>query len=129
MIANNPYAQYNNNKVLTATPQELTLMLYEGAIKFCNQAKVAIDNKNIQESHRLIIRVQDIIQELRITLNKKYPIAEQMERVYEYIERRLMEANMQKEADILEEVNEYLRELRDTWKEAMKLAKAKKATV
>lgn len=124
MVRNNPYAQYKNNSVLTASPQELTLMLYEGAIKFCHQAEVAIDSKNIQESHRLIIRVQDIVSELRITLNKKYPIAEEMDRIYDYIIHRLMEANFNKDKTILEEVIGHLRELRDTWKEAMKLAKA-----
>ncbi|QUI21459.1 flagellar export chaperone FliS [Vallitalea pronyensis] len=122
-MVNNGYNQYQNNAILTASPQELTLMLYNGAIKFCNQAIQAIDNQDIETAHELIIRVEDIIEEFIITLDDKYPIAETFKNMYDYIHQRLIEANMNKDKTILEEVLGYLRELRDTWKEAMKLAK------
>ncbi|WP_105616941.1 flagellar export chaperone FliS [Vallitalea okinawensis] len=125
-MVNNPYSAYKNNSVLTASPEELTLMLYEGAIKFSNQAIVAIEQKDIQRTHNLIIRVEDIISELRVTLNKDYPIAEQLDQIYDYLLRRLTEANFKKDKEIIEEVNEHIRELRDTWKEAMKIAKVGK---
>lgn len=123
MTYKNQFNQYQLNAINTATPQELTLMLYNGAIKFCNKAIVAIDNKEIQLAHENILRVEDIINEFIITLNHKFPIAEKFAIMYDYIHRRLIEANASKDKEILEEVLGYLRELRDTWKEAMKLAK------
>lgn len=115
------YAQYNNNKVLTASPAELTLMLYEGAIKFCNIAEMAIDNKDIQKAHDNIIKTQRIIDYLRRTLDMKYEVAKDFDRIYEYLSRRLLEANMKKDKEILEEVNTHLRSVRDNWKEVMRI--------
>ncbi len=121
-VMNNAYAQYNRNKILTATPAELTLMLYEGAIKFCNVAIVGMENKDVQKAHNNIMRVQKIIEEFQITLDFKYPIANDFNNVYNYLIKRLREANMTKDKDILEEVLEHLRTMRDTWKEVMRTA-------
>ena len=118
------YEQYNNSKILTASKPELTLMLYEGAIKFCNIAIMSIEKKDIQKAHTNIMKVQRIIAEFRATLDHKYPVAEDFDRVYEYLERRLIEANLKKDAEILEEVNTHLRSMRDTWKEVMKTGHA-----
>lgn len=126
MIGNNGYNKYQNNSILTASPQELTLMLYNGAIKFCNQAIVSIDNKDMEKAHKYIIRVEDIIQEFIITLDDKYPVSKTFKDMYNYINERLIEANVNKDKEVLEEVLGLLRELRDTWKEAMKLAKKNK---
>lgn len=126
MINNNAYNQYQNNAILTASPQELTLMLYNGAIKFCNQAIVSIDNNEMEKAHNYITRIEDIIEEFVITLDEKYPVAESFKKMYDYINDRLVEANITKDKEVLEEVLGYLRELRDTWKEAMKLAKMPK---
>lgn len=117
------YAQYNNSKVLTASPGELTLMLYEGAIKFCNIAILAVGQKDIEKAHIHIVKVERIIDYLRQTLDMKYPVAQDFERIYSYLSNRLVEANIKKDADILEEVNGHLRSVRDTWKEVMKSAK------
>ena len=122
MAANNPYAQYNNNKILTASPQELTLMLYDGAIKFNNIAMVAIDEKDIQKAHTNIMKVQRIIEEFQMTLDFKYEVANDFNNVYNYLMKRLREANIAKDKEILEEVSIHLHTMRDTWKEAMKLA-------
>lgn len=119
------YEQYNNSKIMTASKPELTLMLYEGAIKFCNIAIMGIEQNNIQKAHTNIIKVQRIIAEFRATLDYKYPVAEDFDRVYEYLERRLVEANVKKDIEILEEVNTHLRSMRDTWKEVMKQAHVK----
>ncbi len=121
----NPYAQYNNNKIMTASPQELTLMLYDGAIKFNNIAMSAIDNKDIQTAHTNIMKVQRIIEEFQMTLNFKYEVANDFNNVYNYIMDRLREANMTKDKEILEEVSTHLHTMRDTWKEAMRLAASK----
>lgn len=119
-MVQNPYAQYNNSKVLTASPAELTLMLYEGAIKFCNIAVMAMEKKDIQKAHNNIVRVQRIIEEFRSTLDRKYPVAEDFDRVYVYILQRLVEANIKKDPAILEEILTHLRSMRDTWLEVMK---------
>lgn len=122
-MTNNPYNKIKQNSIMTASPQELTLMLYNGAIKFCNQAITAIQDKNIEEAHVKIIRVDDIILEFMASLNHHYAVSADMELMYDYIHRRLGEANAKKDIAILEEVNDLLREFRDTWKQAMDLAK------
>lgn len=118
----NAYATYQNSKIMTATPAELTLMLYEGAIKFCNIAIMGIEQKDIQKAHTNIRKVQNIIAEFRATLNHKYPVAEDFENVYRYLSDRLVEANIRKDKEILEEVLVHLRTMRDTWKEVMQIA-------
>lgn len=120
-ITKNPYAAYANSKIMTASPAELTLMLYDGAIKFCNIAIMGIEEKDIEKAHNNIIKVERIINEFRYTLDHKYPVAQDFDRVYTYILRRLHEANIQKSTEILEEVLRHLRTMRDTWKEVMRL--------
>ena len=119
----NPYEKYRSNTVFTATKEELTLMLYEGAIKFCNQAAKALESQDYAKSNELLVKVQDIIREFQITLDKNYEISQQLDQLYDYMHYRLIEANMKKDTTILTEVRDHLRELRDTWKEAMKLSK------
>ena len=125
MPAKNPYAQYNQNKIMTATPQELTLMLYDGAIKFNNIAIAAIEENDIQKAHTNIMKVQRIIEEFQMTLDFKYEVANDFNNVYNYLMTRLREANLNKDKEILEEVSTHLHTMRDTWKEAMRLAAAK----
>ncbi len=122
-MAFNYAAAYQNNKIKTANKAELTLMLYDGAIKFCNKAKVAIEEGNIQESNNNIIKAENVIVELRTSLNKKYPVAEDFERVYDYVYRRLIEANIHKDKEVLEDAIGIIREMRETWIEVMKIAK------
>ncbi len=121
-MPNNPYAQYNTNKIMTATPAELTLMLYEGAIKFGNISIKAIEDQDIQKAHTNILKVQRIIDEFRRTLDFKYPVAQHFENVYSYLAQRLVEANISKDKEIMEEVVRHLRSMRDTWKEVMRIA-------
>lgn len=120
MALPNAYGQYNNSKILTASPAELTLMLYEGAIRFCNIAITAIESKDVEKAHIHIQKTERIIDYLRQTLDMKYPVAEDFERIYSYLGQRLIEANVRKDKEILEEVNEHLRSVRDNWKEVMK---------
>lgn len=127
MALPNAYAQYNNSKILTASPAELTLMLYEGAIKFCNIAIVAIEQKDIQKAHTNIVKTEKIIEHFRLTLDMKYPVAQDFDRVYEYLARRLLQANIKKDKEILEEVKGHLNSMRDTWKEVMRINKEKSA--
>ena len=124
MIKSNGYAAYANSKVATATPAELTLMLYDGAIKFCNIAIMPLEEKDLEKAHNNIIKVENIISEFQITLNHKYPVAKDFDAVYKYLKERLVEANVKKDKEVLEEVLEHLRTMRDTWKEIMKVAHA-----
>jgi len=124
-MAINAAMAYKNNAIQTASPAELTLMLYEGAIKFANIAIMAIENGDVQKAHENIMKTENIIMEFRSTLDKKYPVWEDFDRVYDYIYRRLVEANIKKDKVILEEALGYIREMRDTWKEVMKAAKVK----
>lgn len=124
MAVNNVYAQYNNNKVLTASPAELTLLLYEGAIKSCNIAMMGLEENNIQKTHDNIKKAQAIIEELQSTLNHSYKVAEDFDNVYHYIYSLLTDANIHKDKETLERALNEIRGMRDTWKEVMKKAKS-----
>jgi len=117
----NPYAEYKNNQIMTASPAELTLMLYDGAIKFINISHEAIEKKDIEKANRNIQKASACIEELQLSLNKKYPVAEDFDNVYKYIRDRLLWANVKKDNDILQEAKDAVEEMRTTWKEVMRL--------
>ncbi|WP_059172707.1 flagellar export chaperone FliS [Bacillus sp. FJAT-27445] len=119
-----PNEIYQRNQVTTARPEELTLMLYNGGIKFLQQARVAIDKKDIPKAHSLITRVQDIVTELMVTLNMDYEISKTLLPLYEYMKNRLVEANVAKDSEILSEIEEMFQELRTTWAQAIKQSKS-----
>ncbi len=125
MALPNAYAQYSNNRILTASPAELTLMLYEGAIKFCNIAEAAIEQKDVNKAHTNIVKVERIIDYLRQTLDMRYPVAHDFENIYTYLSGRLVEANIKKDKEIVQEVSTHLRSVRDTWKEVMRINREK----
>ena len=125
MALPNRYEQYSNNKVMTASPAELTLMLYEGAIKFCNIAIMGLEQSDIEKAHNNMIKTEKIIRYLRETLDMTYPVAQEFENIYVYFDRRLVEANMKKDKEILDEICEHLRSVRDTWKEVMRINREK----
>ena len=120
MAPNRGYAAYQRQKIMTASPADLTLMLYEGAIKFCNIAIVACENHDIEKAHNNIRKTDAIIEEFQLTLDKKYEVSKDFDAVYTYIRQRLLQANLSKDPEILQEVLEHLRVMRDTWKEVMK---------
>lgn len=122
---NNMANAYHRNAVMTASPAELTLMLYDGAIKFCNIAIIAIEKGDFESANTNIKKAQAIINEFRVTLDHSYPVWEDFERVYDYIYRRLIDANLQKDKEILEDALKYIREMKDTWKEVMRLNNVK----
>ena len=119
----NPYVKYQENSITTATGPELTLMLYNGAIKFCNIAIEGIKEKNIQKAHDHIVKAQNVIDELRSTLNKKYEIALEMEELYVYIYQLLVEGNFKKDMQKIEDACMLIKNYRDAWQIAMKAAK------
>jgi len=115
-------AQYGNsskNKVLAAQPADLTLMLYDGAIKFTELAIMAVDEKNVPDANTNIQKVEKIVTYLRETLDLKYQVSQDFENMYVYLYQRLVEANIKKDTEILKEVKEHLISIRDTWKQVM----------
>ena len=123
-MINNAANAYKNNKILTASPAELTLMLYDGAVKFCNIALMALEKDDYNKANDNIIKAERIITEFRATLDFKYPVAKDFDVVYDYIYRRLVDANLKKDSEILEDALKYIKEMRETWREVMKLNKA-----
>jgi len=126
MAVNKAYDQYRENSVFTSSPEELTLMLYNGLIKFIMKGRQAVEEKDIEEANRCIIRAQEIITEFRNTLDQKFDISKSLDLIYDYMYRRLLEANIKKDGAILDEVLGFAKQLRDTWSEAMKIAKKNK---
>lgn len=121
MAINNPYAAYQQNSITTASPGELTLMLYNGCLKFITQASKAMEDSNIQDKNVNIQKAQKIITELMITLNKDYEVSKNLEALYDYMNRRLIEANIKNDQTILKEVENLVVEFRDTWKQAIQI--------
>lgn len=128
-MINNPYAQYQSAQLETAPPERLLIMLFDGAIRFTKTAIKGMQEKNIQESHQNCIRVQNILTELMSTLRFDIggEIAQNLFRLYEYLHRRTVMANIQKDTKILEEVLKHLQDLRDTWAQAAKNVAAERA--
>lgn len=122
-MANNAAKAYGNNKINTASQAELTLMLYEGAVKFANRAKDALEVNDYETVNTNIQKCRNIIVELLSTLNHKYSVAKDFETLYNYIFALLTEANMKKDMESLEKALVELRDIRDIWKEIMTKAK------
>lgn len=130
MSMHNPYSQYRQTQIQTAPPEQLVLMLYDGAIKFATQSIESIKNNDISAAHQTLVRVQDIVNELMLSLNSDAgEIADQLHMLYDYLYRRAVEANIKKDVEIVEEVVRFLRELRVTWAEAILIARQQQLKV
>lgn len=125
MALKNPYEQYQQNSVTTASPGELTLMLYNGCLKFITLGKQAIQENNIEAKNTNIIKAQKIIQEFMVTLNMDQEISENLMQLYDYLNRQLIQANIKNDVTILEEVEGFITEFRDTWKEVIQINRQK----
>ncbi len=117
------YDTYKQSSIYTASPEELTLMLYNGLIKFIMLSQKAIEDKDIQKAHESIIRAEDILMEFKATLDMQYELSNGLALLYDYMLDRLFEANIKKDTEILAEVLHFAKDLRDTWAQAMKIAK------
>ena len=117
---------YKRQQVLTATPEALTLMLYNGALRFMAEGREAIEKKDYEEANNSLQKAQNIITEFRVTLNMEYEIAHQLMPLYNYVYDRLVEANMKSDLKQLDEAKNIITELRDAWAQAMKKARAEK---
>ena len=123
MSLRNPYQAYENNQVLFAKGGELTLLLYQGAIKFIEQAKLALGKNDLQRAGDRMIKAQNIISELMVTLNMDIEISKSLLLLYDYVKQRLIDANLNKDVKILNEVQGMLVELLETWTEATKVVR------
>ncbi|WP_214853135.1 flagellar export chaperone FliS [Exiguobacterium sp. s166] len=119
----NPYAAYQTNSVTTALPQDLTLMLYEGLIKFAMLSKRSIEQGLIEQKNMNIQKAQAIVLELQLTLNQSIPLSKDLNNLYDYMQGRLIDANVKNDVVAIDEVIGFAEEFRETWKEAMKLAR------
>ena len=112
--------KYREMEIKTSSPAKLILILYNEAIKCLNRAKEKIKVKNVEESNDLLIRAQKIIRELMCSLNLKVgEMATRWYSLYEYIYYRLIQANLRKDVQIIDEALDLLKPLRDAWIKAM----------
>lgn len=121
MALPNPALVYKTQGVLTAAPEELTLMLYSGCLRFMRQGVAAIEARNVEEANTALTRAQDILCELISSLDLTYAVAENLLSLYDYFYRLLVEANMRKDARGIISCIEMMTELRDTWAEAVRM--------
>ncbi|WP_371372077.1 flagellar export chaperone FliS [Sporomusa aerivorans] len=127
MNAANTANTYKNQQIMTASPEELTLMLYNGAIRFVAESILSLEQGDIEKSSNANQRAQDIVREFMCTLDMQYEISQGYFKLYDYIEYRLVQANIKKDKNQLAEAKSLLTELRDTWVQAMKLARTQRA--
>lgn len=129
VVSSSPYQQnkttdYLAQRIMAAKPEELTLMLYEGLVKFVKQGQLYIENRDIENANRVIIRSQAIVTELMETLDMSYELSQGLSSLYEFVEHQLIEANLKKDKTYLDQALVICEELKDTWKEAMKSMRA-----
>ena len=122
MASVNPMRKYQEQVANTATPGMVTVMLFEEIIKNINLAAKAIDEQNIQDSHDAIIKAENIYLTLDNFLDERFEISKNLSRLYQWMASRLVEANIKKDKEILQEVAAFSVEFRDTWKQAEKNA-------
>lgn len=125
MATNNPYAKYQSNTVTTSTPGELTLMLYNGCLKFIQQGKMELEKGNLEQKNIAIQKAQAIVTELMLTLDTSYDVSKNMLILYEFVNSRLIEGNIQNDAAMFEEAAGIITEFRDTWKQVIQINRSK----
>lgn len=119
-MLNSPYQIYQQSSVQTATPGQLIIMLYEGAIRFTNAAIDGIKKQNYEAVNTNLKKAQAIVHELMAALDYTYDISKELSRIYEYMLHLLIEANLKKNAAFAQEALGYMHEFRDTWKQVIK---------
>ncbi|WP_282938803.1 flagellar export chaperone FliS [Paenibacillus sp. RC67] len=114
--------KYMETSIQTMTPAQLLIMLYDGAIRFTKKGIDAVKRKNYEEANNSFIRVQEIINELVVSLDRSYEVSDELIRLYDYFLHKMIEANVKKDIDAANEVLGHLLELKETWIQASKLA-------
>lgn len=127
-MVNNAAEAYKRQQIMTATPEALTLMLYNGCLKFMNEGKDAVEAKQWEQANVSLQKAQNIISEFRITLNMDYEISKQLMPLYNYTYDRLVEGNLKSDTKMIQEAIDIIKELRDAWAQAMKKARQDQGT-
>ncbi|MGV8982693.1 flagellar export chaperone FliS [Clostridium sp.] len=124
----NAFNTYKSNSVNFASKDQLLLMLVDGALKFSKIGRQAILDKDVKKAHENIVKTQNIFYELMATMDisKGGQWAESLMQVYEFIARRLADANIKKSEEIMNEIIPLIEDVRDTWNEAYKVSKGGK---
>ena len=109
---------YLRSKVLSASPQQLRMMLYDGALRFCRQGRTALEHKQHEQSYESLIRAQQIVLELASSLNHDADadLCEKLSALYTYIYRLLVNANVERETSIIDEAIDLIEYERETWR-------------
>ncbi|MGE5576079.1 MAG: flagellar export chaperone FliS [Syntrophothermus sp.] len=117
-----PQQKYLQVQVQTATPEMLVTMLYDGCIRFLRQGKAALNANNFQKANESIIRAQDILLELNSCLDMEQggEIARNLRLLYDYMHQRLITANTKKDVAAVDEVTDFVTQIRDAWVEAVR---------
>ncbi|MEL1136123.1 flagellar export chaperone FliS [Desulfitobacterium sp. THU1] len=129
MLNSQMAAAYKNQQIMTAPPEQLTLLLYNGALRFLAESILALEKGETEKSHKANLRVQAIVREFMVTLDMNYELSQNWAALYEYIENCLIEGNIKKDVQQLNNAKTILEEMRNTWQEAMKLAQQSKLAV
>lgn len=127
MNAADSAAAYRRQQIMTASPEELTLMLYNGAIRFVTESMMALDKGDLQTSHNKNMKAQNIMREFMVTMDMSQEIAKTWIRVDEYILHCLVQGNIKKDKKKLEEAKKMLTEFRDAWYQGMKQLRMQQA--
>lgn len=125
----NPYLrQYQKNQVETATPEQILILLYDGAIQFLNKAKIALDDENSEQYQSNLLSCEKIIIEFMNTLDmeKGGEVAQNLYRLYEYFYTTLITVAISREVNKIDEVLRHLKDLRETWQKAIAIANSEK---
>lgn len=123
-MSTNPqaYNQYRQSMVETASPGRLLLLLYEAAIRNLDGAKKAMNDNDLIATHTYLVKTQDIVQELKCTLNMDYEISKSLFNIYDFLYNQLVQANIKKNVELIDEVRNFLKDLKETWQEAISKA-------
>lgn len=127
-MVNNAAEAYKRQQIMTATPEALTLMLYNGCLKFIDEGVKALEAKQYEQANNSLIKAENIISEFRVTLNMEYEIAQQLMPLYNYAYDRLVEGNLKSDVSLIRQGYDIIHELRDAWVQAMKKARVEQGT-
>ncbi|XID91005.1 flagellar export chaperone FliS [Paenibacillaceae bacterium WGS1546] len=123
-----PNQKYQQLSVQTASPAQLTLMLFDGAIRFSKLGVQALEERNLEKSNLYLLKAQKIINELLASLNREYPISDNLAVIYEYMLHNLINGNIKKNAKPVEETIGHLLELRESWLHVVKTSNQESQT-
>ncbi len=127
----NAYNQYQENQIMSASPEQILLMLYDGAVRFCRQAISGIEENDLDKTHRGIRNSMAIVAEFSNSLDHAIggKIADDLEALYDFMIRELLQANLQKDIEKLKVVERLLLDLRATWSEAIEINSQEQAAL